>query len=619
MYIRKSTRTYKDKTYTNHLLVESVQTSKGPRQRIICSLGSLEPAPAEEWLGLAHKLESALQGQESLQDSSEQIQGWVEKARRKKRSTSPRDEDRSGSSVTIEADKIEIEQAREAGPVHVGHQLWGQLGMNRILQEAGLSERACTLTEVMTLNRLICPRSEHAMPDWIRRTALGDILQQDFSKLQDEALYRNLDRLHPNREHIERALAEKEKTLFNLDDTVYLYDLTSTYFEGQAKANPQAKRGYSRDKRPDCKQVVVGLVLDRDGFPKAHEIFDGNMQDRRSLDKMLDALEKRTGKRPGATVIVDRGMAFDENLEQIRKRGLHYLVAGLQPERNQWLDELENDEGWENIVRIPSPRNPFQKKTRVEIKRQQKDGVVYILCRSDGRKDKDRAIREKQETKLIADLQKLQQRVAKGRLKEENKIQRAIGRLQERYPRVARYYEISYDAANKNLAWKELTDKKAIAQKLDGSYVLKTDRQDLTADEIWRTYILLTRVEDAFRDIKSPLMERPIFHHLQDRTQTHIFLCVLAYHLLAAIEHRFLQAGTHTSWWTIRQQLSTHQVITIVLPENEHGRILKIRKATTPEPEHRQIYATLRIPAEVLQPIKTWNQAECSDEKKLKL
>lgn len=619
MYIRKSTRRYKDKTYTNHLLVESVQTSKGPRQRIICSLGSLEPAPAEEWLGLAHKLESALQGQESLQDCSEQIQGWVEKARRKKRGTSPRDEDRSGSAVTVEADKIEIEQAREAGPVHAGHQLWSQLGMNRILQEAGLSERACTLTEVMTLNRLICPRSEHAMPDWIRRTALGDILKQDFSKLLDEALYRNLDRLHPNREHIERALAKKEKTLFNLDDTVYLYDLTSTYFEGQAKANPQAKRGYSRDKRPDCKQVVVGLVLDRDGFPKAHEIFDGNMQDRRSLDKMLDALEKRTGKRPGATVIVDRGMAFDENLEQIRKRGLHYLVAGLQPGRNQWLDELENDEGWENIVRIPSPRNPFQKKTCVEIKRQQKDGVVYILCRSDGRKDKDRAIREKQETKRIADLQKLQQRVAKGRLKEENKSQRAIGRLQERYPRVARYYEISYDAANRNLAWKELTDKKAIAKKLDGSYVLKTDRQDLTADEIWRTYILLTRVEDAFRDIKSPLMERPIFHHLQDRTQTHIFLCVLAYHLLAAIEHRFLQAGTHTSWWTIRQQLSTHQVITIVLPENEHGRILRIRKATTPEPEHRHIYATLHIPADVLQPIKTWHQAECSDEKNLKL
>src|SRR6266853_6756329 len=616
MYIRKSRRTYKAKTYTNHLLVESVQTAKGPRQRTICSLGSLEPAPAEDWLGLAHKLQSALQGQESLSGSSTAIQEWVEKARNKKKSTGS-DGDRS--TVTVEPDKVQIEQAREAGPVHVGHQLWGQLGMNRILQEAGLSTRACRLTEVMTLNRLICPSSEHAMPDWIRRTALGDILQEDFSELEDEALYRNLDRLHPNREAIERALAEKEKTLFNLDDTVYLYDLTSTYFEGQAKANPQAKRGYSRDKRPDCKQVVVGLVLDRDGFPKAHEIFDGNMQDRRSLDKMLDALEKRTGKRPGATVIVDRGMAFDENLEQIRKRGLHYLVAGLQPERNQWLDELENDDGWEQVNRTPSPRNPFQKKSRVEIKRQQKDGVVYILCRSEGREEKDRAIRETQEAKLIADLNKLQQRVAKGRLKEENKIQRAIGRLQERYPRVARYYEISYDSVNKNLSWKELADKKTIAKKLDGSYVLKTDRQDLTADEIWRTYILLTRVEDAFRDIKSPLMERPIFHHLQNRTQTHIFLCVLAYHLLAAIEHRFLQAGVHTSWWTIRQQLSTHQLITIVIPENEHGRVLKIRKATTPEPEHRQIYTTLRIPPDVMKPIKAWHLKECSDEKKHKI
>lgn len=149
----------------------------------------------------------------------------------------------------------------------------------------------------MSLNRLVCPLSEHAMPDWIRRTALGDILGEDFSGLRDEALYRNLDRLHPNRQVIEHELAEREKTLFGLDDTVYLYDLTSTYFDGQALANPQAKRGYWRDKRPDCKRVVVGLVLDREGFPKAHEVFDGDTQDRVSLDKMLDALEQRMGPR----------------------------------------------------------------------------------------------------------------------------------------------------------------------------------------------------------------------------------------------------------------------------------------------------------------------------------
>lgn len=365
MYIRKTTRTYKGKTYTNHLLVESVHTSKGPRQRTICSLGSLEPGPVENWLALAHKLESALAGQESLPGSGATILELSQKVRKgKKRALA------AGAAIAVKPDRVRMEEAREAGPVHVGHQIWHQLGIDAILDRAGLSERARTLTEAMTLNRLICPLSEHAMPAWIRRTALGDILNEDFSRLYDEALYRNMDRLHPNREPIERDLAEREKTLFNLDDTVYLYDLSSTYFEGQAKANPQAKRGYSRDKRGDCKQVVVGLVLDRDGFPKAHEVFDGNMQDRCSLDTMLDALEKRTGKKPGATVIVDRGMAYDENLGQIQKRGMHYLVAGLQPERNQWLDVLENDAGWEEVVRTPSPRNRSQKKTRVQIKRQ---------------------------------------------------------------------------------------------------------------------------------------------------------------------------------------------------------------------------------------------------------
>jgi len=604
VYIRKTTRRHKEKTYTNHLLVESVHTPHGPRQRTICSLGSLEPAPADAWLALAHKLESSLQGQGSLPESPVPIEDLATKARQGQ--TRPRVA-RSRSAIAVEADRVEMEDPREAGPVHTGHQIWKQLGMETVLRRAGLSPRACALSEAMTLNRLICPRAEHAMPDWIRRTALGDILNEDFSELGDDALYRNLDRLHPNREQIERELAEREKTLFSLDDTVYLYDLTSTYFEGQARANPQAKRGYSRDKRPDCKQVVVGLVLDREGFPKAHEVFDGNMQDRRSLDTMLDALEKRTGKPTGATVIVDRGMAYEANLAQIRQRGLHYLVAGLQPERNQWLDDLENDDGWEQVVRTPSPRNPFQKKTRVQIKRRQKEDVVYILCRSEGREEKDRAIRDTHEAKLLGAIKKLEQRVAKGRLKKPDKIQQAIGRLRERYPRVARYYHMTYDAALQHLSWHEHADKKALAHKLDGSYVLKTDRQDLTADEIWRTYILLTRVEDAFRDLKSPLMERPIFHHLQNRTQTHIFLCVLAYHLLVAIEHRFLQAGMHTSWWTLRQQLSTHQVVTVVLPTTD-GRVLKIRKATVPEAIHREIYATLRIPAAVMTPVKTWHR-----------
>jgi len=486
------------------------------------------------------------------------------------------------------------------------------LGLEEILGRAGLSKYARLQSEVMTLNRLIFPLSELSMPDWIRRTALGDILGTDFSELNEDSLYRNLDKLYPKREQIERELAEREKTLFNLDDMVYLYDLTSTYFEGQAEANPQAKRGYSRDKRPDCKQVLVGLVLDRDGFPKAHEIFEGNRQDRSTVDEMLQILEKRTGKHPGATVVVDRGMAYAENLEQIRGHGLHYLVAGRQSERNAWLDDFEEEADWEEVIRMPSPRNPLQKKSRVEIKRRQKGSEVYILCLSEGREEKDRAIREKQQQRLIKDLEHLKRRIETRHLKKAEKIHQAIGRLQERYPRVARYYGIQYQGQPQSLSWQEDMEKKAIAEKLDGSYVLRTDRQDLTADEIWRTYMLLTRVEAAFRAMKSPLMERPIFHHLKRRTQTHIFLCVLAYHLLAAIEKRFLDQGIHTSWWSIRQQLSTHQVATIVLPTS-NGMVLRIRKGANPEPEQKKIYEILKIPSQVIKPIKTWHDVKHSD------
>ena len=357
------------------------------------------------------------------------------------------------------------------------------------------------------------------------------------------------------------------------------------------------------------------MVLDRDGFPKAHEVFDGNPKIERRCRRDVRCLEKRTGLRPGTTVIVDRGMAYEENWSRSKSAGS--TIWWRAPGERKHGSTSWSDEGWEEVMRTPSPQNPFQKKTRVQIKRQAKDDLVYLLCRSEGREEKDRAIRETQEAKLVADLSKLQQRVSKGQLKEENKIQQAMGRLLERYPRVARYYQIAYDSAQRDLGWKELAEKKATAQKLDGSYVLKTDRQDLTTDEIWRTYLLLTRVEDAFRNMKSPLMERPIFHQLKNRVQTHIFLCVLAYHLLAAMEHRFLQAGVHTSWWTLRQQLSTHQVATIVLPLDQHNRVLKIRKATTPEPIHREIYATLRIPVEVMNPPKPGSRRQLVTKKNL--
>jgi len=606
MFIKRTTRRVGDKTYVNHLLVESVTTPQGPRHRTICSLGSLAPAPAEEWQGLARKLSAALGGQTTLvpDPAVDALAGRIRPARRRAHAGPAAGDDM----VAIHADQVRVEDVREAGPVHVGHQLWRALTLDTILAAAGLSARARLLTELMTLNRLVSPASEHAMPDWIRRTALGDMLGTDFAPLADDALYRNLDRLHPQRAAIEQALAARERTLFNLDDTLYLYDLTSTYFEGQCAHNPQAQRGYSRDHRPDCKQVVVGLVLDREGFPKAHEVFDGNRQDRATLDAMLEALEQRTGRRGGATVVIDRGMAFAENLAQIRARDHHYLVAGRPAERQEHLEAFEDTTGWTEILRTPSPRNPGQKKTRVVIKRQVSGAEVHILCRSDGRLEKDRAIRDQHEQRFLRDLTKLQTRVARGRLRAPAKIHEALGRLKERYPRVARYYALACDDATRAVTWTTQADLQTRAQHLDGAYLLRTDRQDLSDEEIWRLYMLLTRVEAAFRAMKSPLMERPIFHHLEHRVQTHIFLCVLAYHLLVTIEKRCLDQGVHTSWATLREQLSTHHVVTVVLPST-NGQILRIRKPSTPEAIHREIYGTLQIPSEVMKPVKTWAPA----------
>src|SRR5436190_256376 len=326
MYVRQTTRRYKDKTYTNYLLVESIHTPKGPRQKVICSLGDLSPRPAEEWLRLARRVEDALVGQVNLfSDPDPEVEQIVRQVRQRQArlpqppagsAPQPGPTDRGA----VHTDLVAMTQPRSAGPLHVGFQFWKRLGLDAILQRHGFSLRAIQLTCAMTLNRLIHPDSEHAMPHWIRSTALSDILGVDFTALVDDPLYRNLDRLHPNRAAIESALVEQERSLFQLDPTVYLYDLTSTYFEGQAQRNPKAKRGYSRDKRPDCKQVVVGLVIGREGFPIAHEVFDGNAQDRKTLGRMLDLLKERVGLPEGSTVVVDRGMAYAENLAEIRER-----------------------------------------------------------------------------------------------------------------------------------------------------------------------------------------------------------------------------------------------------------------------------------------------------------
>jgi transposase len=622
MYIRKSSRTYNGKTYTNYVLVESVVTPKGPRQKTICSLGDLSPRPRQEWLKLARKIEDALVGQNDLLDRDTNEVAEIVAGLRARRTnethaqaepsaSSPRTQ--AGALIEVDPSRVTTEQHREAGPVHVGNQFWQRLGLDQILRDRGLSEATCRLACAMTLNRLIAPVSEHAMPAWIRRTALADIFGVSFDALEEDPLYEVLDKLHPHRAAIETALIERERSLFNLDQTIYLYDLTSTYFEGACAHNPKAKLGHSRDHRSDCKQLVVGLVLNRDGFALTHEIFAGNTRDHLTLGTMIDRLRQRVELKEGATVVVDRGMAFDDNLAEIKARKLHYIVASRQPERNRWLAEFEDTDGFTPVLREPSPLNPAQKKTTIEVKIcADTDEQTYVLCRSQQRIAKDRAIRSKQEARLLADIEKLSLRVANKKLVKLEKINQAIGRLLERYPRVARYHRLSHDEKTSTIVSTFDADKHLTAEKLDGCYLLKTDRKDLSADEIWRVYTLLTRAEDAFRDMKSPLVIRPIFHHKERRTDSHIFLCLLAYHLLTAIEKTLLDQGIHTSWASLRDALKTHQVCSVVLPTKDESR-LRIRKAATPEPDVQQIYRNLAISPNVITPKHTWIQPPNSD------
>ena len=602
MYLRKASRTYKGKTCFNYLLVESHLTPKGPRQKIICSLGDLSPRPKEQWLELARKLESALTGQQDRFASTRpeaELETLVTKVKAgPRRPRAQQDQPALAASVEPGEEKIAVltgavrsEHSREAGPVHVGYQFWQRLRIDAILEEAGLSERARQLSCAMTLHRLIHPASELAMPDWIRSTALPDILGIDFQGLAEDALYRNLDKLHPRREPIEAALAERERNLFDLDQTVFLYDVTSTYFEGRALANPKARRGYSRDHRGDCKQVLVGLAVNRDGFPLAHEVMAGNRHDSTTLEEMLAALDRRVGLREGQTVV----------------------VAAPYSERHEWLEEFQDAAEFEEVWRGPSPRNPFQKKSTIQVKLRQAVGETHVLCVSSERKEKDRAIRQAHEKRLVADLAKLEKRVAKGQGKgtKPEEVQQSIGRLRERYSRVARYYRMEYDAQAKTFHYSLDEAKRAPAEKLDGSYLLKTDREDLSADEAGRIYILLTRAEAAFRTLKSPLGQRPVFHHKEGRVEAHIFLCVLAYHLPISIEKTLLNQGVHTSWATVRETLKTHQVNTIVLP-TDGGLVLRIRKGTTPQPAHRELYAKLGIEPEVIPPRKNWTRDEVS-------
>lgn len=590
MYIRDAYKKRGDKKYSCLVLVETIRTKKGPRQKTILTLGNID-VPREQWALLTEMLRRRLSGQRSMfPDEPEGLQAVTEsivaRLRRKGKLKAAREEGRPEDVIRTDIGELKVEEPRMLGPVLVAEEYWKRLGMTEVLKGCEMSRKEIGRAKVEVFGRLVEPMSENATADWVKRTALCDIPGNESVSVRRDALYRVSDRLLENKEKIEEALREKERGLFRLEEKIYLYDLTSSYFEGAAESNSKAKHGYSRDGRGDCKQVVVGLVVDEEGFVKGHEVYEGDRTDITTLKDTVERLRERLrDKTKEPTIVVDRGMVSEEKLESIRGMGMKYIVAARHSERQRRFDEFEGLE----MKEIRTKSGGTLKVVLKEI-----EGDVYVLCKSDERGEKDKGIRERFKGRIEEALGKLGRNIESGRLKDMGKIEQKIGRIKERFRRVARHYTIETTQSHGiiHLQWRNTEEEEG---KYDGTYLLRTNRKDLTEQEIWSLYIMLTRVERAFRDLKSNLGLRPIYHQKEHRVDSHLFISVLAYHLLHAIEHTLREKGETRSWNTIKQILQTHQVVTVVLPDADGIHVHHVRVATEVEAAQGEIYKKLGV------------------------
>lgn len=522
MFLRRYSRTKDGKKHVYYALVESVRTDLGPRQNIVAHLGELNHDQERRWQRTVTFY--------NRQGDAQQLRLFPED------DSIPLAAD--PDVVRIRLDSVGWSNGRRFGDIWLARWLWHYVGLDAIvarhLPQGKETVAPADIVAIEVINRLCQPCSEFALAEhWYASTGLEDLLGVPDNEVTKDRLYRTLDRLRLAQEPIENDLKNNFGTLFQLDYELLLYDLTSSYFEGLAEENDLAARGYSRDHRSDCPQVVLALVVTREGFPLAHYTLPGNSQDVQTVEKIVKAIEKRFGKSQRVWVM-DRGMISEETLAFLGKSGRRYLLATKRSALAAFQKDLRSP-GWE---RLPD--------REVDVKLLKRRRVHYLLARSEPRRHKERAIRRRQRRGLARDLKKLQSRVFRGRLKKRDKIAEAIGKLKERYPKARGFVEITIGDGAKSLMykWKVAKFKTALAR--DGAYLLRSNQGGWSAQEFWETYIQLTVVERAFRVLKSELLLRPIWHHYSGRTEAHIFVCVLAYALWKTLDHLVKQAGLQT-------------------------------------------------------------------------
>jgi len=561
VYLRHTTICKDGKTHTYWRLVRSVRRGRKVVQETVAQLGELDGQ------GRARARRLALQ----ITGAPEQFELFEASAG-------------SGDPVAVRLDQVRLERGRQFGDVWLGWRLWCALGLDRFCAEHLASGREqvawSTMAAILVIARLCEPSSElHIAEDWYRRTALSDLLGVAEERVNDDRLYRALDRLLVHKRGLEEHLKQRLGELFALDYELLLYDVTSTYFEGEAAANPMAQRGHSRDHRPDCKQVCIGLVVTRDGMPLGYEVFAGNRTDVTTVEEIVDTMEQRYG-RAQRVWVMDRGMSSAETVAWLQGSERRYLIGANKSELKKLAPQLADARDWQQV------RDGVEAKLCTGPE----GSETFLLVRSADRQQKEQAMHARFVERIETALVRLEGRLARARKPVDRATtERQIGRLLGRNTRAAGRYAIRLiddpaRPAGFRLDWSIRAEWDDWARHSEGCYVLRTNIRDWTPDALWRTYIQLSDAEAAFRIHKSDLSIRPIWHQLEHRVLAHILVCFLAYVLWKTLEQWQSRAGLGNSPRTILQELAAIQSTDIVLPTaTPPQRELRLRCVVRPD------------------------------------
>jgi transposase len=585
MFLRPHNRNKDGKDHTYWSLVETVRTPDGPRQKTLCYLGELNSSAQARWLTTIEVFNEQGEAQQlKLFPSHVEVPDDPQVAR-------------------VLLNKVRLERTRQFGASLLGLELWKRLDLDRFFEQAVDDEPAdvpwSRVAALLAINRLCAPGSELAIEQrWYPSTALDDLLQIEEGRINDTRLYRCLDRILPHKTKLERHLKNRYGELFGTEFDVLLYDLTSTYVEGAAEKNPMIRRGYSRDHRPDCEQLVIALIVNQEGFPFSYETFDGNRSDVSTMETILRMVERKYGKARRIWVF-DRGIVSEENLAAIRKRDGKYLTGTPRSQMKQFEAELLKED-WTQV-------RPEVEVKKVAIPQGEE---TYILCRTSGRKEKEKAIRNRFSNSMESALKGLEKAIVKGRLKDRNKMERRLGKIQARHPQVNDLYDLALKdtAEGVRLFWEIKEDRKNWRESREGAYLLRTNLQAETAEELWSKYMQLTEAEASFRALKSELSIRPLYHQLEPRVKAHVMVAFLGYALWVTLKQLLkrrpsLVPKPSTSGVENVQPmtpmraialLSTLQSADIVLPTTD-GREIRLRRITEPTAEQKLLLRQLGI------------------------